>query len=177
MQVAVQSGRAKLLTDSTNVLWVPLAEKAFAQINEEGWLGHNSDCADGDQGECLNSYVAIFYGHDVKTIGQVAGLKATPFNDQVFDNTDSANAWAPGELALFWTCPSPCPMTIDPSVVPNHVCAMVDYDADTGIITLFDPYGLNNPDDKDRAEFQYVTAAQLESTDPFVGFEGWDHCL
>src|SRR5262249_23114540 len=28
-----------LASDSSNVLWVPLAEKAYAQLNESGWLG------------------------------------------------------------------------------------------------------------------------------------------
>ena len=46
---------------TSNELWVALAEKAYCQMNEEGWTGHGSK----------NSYQAINSGSPVDTIAQI----------------------------------------------------------------------------------------------------------
>src|SRR5205823_1514926 len=45
-------------------LWVALAEKAYVQINEDGWLGHAA----------ANSYAAIDGGYSDAVLTQVTGV-------------------------------------------------------------------------------------------------------
>ena len=161
-----------LLTDSTNVLWVALAEKAYAQINEGGWLGHTYDCNDADDRDdmsCLNSYAAINFGDPGKATGNVAALNAKLIFTTSFDDTTFAELWADGNLIAIGTKTVPDQYAND--VVANHAYAMVGYDSDSHTITLFNPHGLDNPDDKNRLEFLYLTSDQLAD----YGFAAWSY--
>jgi hypothetical protein len=66
-------------------LWTALAEKAYAQINEMGWLRN------GFSGSAQNSYSAIDSGYIYVALGQITGQGTLPFNstgarNQCFEN-------------------------------------------------------------------------------------------
>src|SRR5581483_8539566 len=62
----VYAGVGGLYNNAANELWVALAEKAYAQINEAGWIGHGSS----------NSYAAIDGGYSDLVFKHVLGTAA-----------------------------------------------------------------------------------------------------
>ena len=51
--------------DATNELWVALAEKAYAQLNESGWIGQDG----------TNSYQGIAGGWSANSMAHITGLE------------------------------------------------------------------------------------------------------
>ena len=60
-------------TDPSKVLWVALAEKAYVEINECGWIRPSS------WGGGLNVYTDISGGDAYMALGQITGQATTPF--------------------------------------------------------------------------------------------------
>src|SRR5262249_28063160 len=58
---------AHRLSDTSNKLWVAAAEKAYAQIAEEGWTR-------GTGANMANSYGSINYGDPQNTLREITGL-------------------------------------------------------------------------------------------------------
>lgn len=118
--------------DPSNVLWGPFAEKAYCQYAEFGYLRTG--------GPKNNSYDAIMGGWPNDVFRQVLGEEASPM--MTFKKGPEAiiEAFAAGRPVTFATQPSP------PSsqIVPDHVYAMLGYDANTQTFHLFNPWGLHN---------------------------------
>jgi hypothetical protein len=117
-----------------NELWVALAEKAYCQITEEGWTQHPH----------MNSYKAINAGSPVEMINEITG-DATDFNpigsrspSSVLDTI--ASDFENGKAITLATKNHGTAA----NVVNNHSYAMIDYNATTQEVTLFNPWGLNN---------------------------------
>jgi hypothetical protein len=112
--------------DSANELWVPLAEKAYAQMNEDGWLGHAAS----------NSYGAIENGFSDDSLKQVANVSATW--TQMIRATPAQLLTAVGanKPAILNSLTSP-----GNGVIGNHTYPVVGFDATTQRFNLSNPQG------------------------------------
>jgi hypothetical protein len=140
-----QYGQMTYVSSSTNVLWVALAEKAYAQLAEEGW-------SRADHGEYSNAYDAIGYGSSVIVMEQITG-SATGQYIQIDGDTPPQlsaaetavmNALAQNDLLCFGT---PLAYGSNNGILPNgeqldsnHLYAIASYNTQTGLFTLINPY-------------------------------------
>jgi hypothetical protein len=122
----VYDGAGALSTDSTNRLWVALAEKAYAQMNEEGWLGHAA----------TNSYSAIAVGYGDDALKQITGGQATWTGIIRSSAATLQAAVAANKPTLLDSLSSP-----PAGIVPSHAYAVTAYDATTQKFTLINPQG------------------------------------
>jgi hypothetical protein len=172
-------------SSASNVLWVALAEKAYAQLAQEGWSrstsfgsGISSTPSDWNQ----NCYDALNYGNDPTALEQITGVTSGRCQDfktasgQRIPGTKQqlVSAWKQGDLIVLWSYGSENNVPKDaagaPLVVAYHVYALTGYDAQTGLFTLTNPY-----DDGDRkhsggAGTRTVTLTWQELTDYLQGF-------
>jgi calpain family cysteine protease len=115
-------------TTSTQ-LWAALAEKAYAQENESGWIGTSSPG--------VNSYQALNIGWPSWALQALTGL---PTTDIAVTGANVADAWTGGKLIALGTVSSPASSTL----VPDHAYAVVDYDpSSSSPFVLYNPWGLN----------------------------------
>jgi hypothetical protein len=120
--------------DARNELWVALAEKAYAQINQSGWIGQDNS----------NTYDGISGGRAYNAMKQITGCN-TSRNGVVkhilfFKNGDSIddmwNTFSSGHSVAINTNSSP-----DSSVVSKHSYVLTGYNYDTDKYTLYNPWG------------------------------------
>lgn len=140
-----QSGRlvfanmGSLASSTSNVLWVALAEKAYAQMNEAGWLRV------GLSGNGQNAYQAIAGGLFSQAMKQVTNVNTTNYQmNSKATLTQFVTAFNSGKMIGFATKTS----GTQANVVGGHQYVVVGYDAKTQQITLFNPWGVNNGSSK-----------------------------
>mgnify|MGYP000954787004 CR=1 FL=1 len=124
------------VNDPNQPTWVALLEKAYAQLNEEGWIRK------GEQGSGINSYQALANGFFEKAARQLTPKRSAytiyPANQRSFQSfLAAANA---GRYLGFSTKTNPP----NPLLVSNHSYAFLSYDRATRRVTLFNPWGLKN---------------------------------
>jgi hypothetical protein len=115
-----------------NELWVALAEKAYAQLNESGWISQDG----------TNTYVGIDFGQPAKAFSHLSGKSAgnTFFGSYSSDLTLKGlllKDLADGEAITLATKDS----GVDSDVVANHAYQLVGYDGQTGLFELYNPHG------------------------------------
>jgi hypothetical protein len=117
-----------------NELWAALAEKAYAQANEMGFI------RPGSTGSGQNAYSAVESGYIYAALGQITGQATTPFSSiAVASNFQTiVDAFSHGKEIGFATVPNP----ISSSIVGSHAYAVVGCNAANGTITLFNPWGI-----------------------------------
>jgi hypothetical protein len=125
----VYAERGTSVTNPSNELWVALAEKAFAQIGEASGFGRQ------------NSYASIQSLYAFTTLGQITGQGIVGISYTTGSNSLSAfaNAFSAGELICLMSYAAP-PTS---GIASNHAYAVVDYDAATQTVTLFNPWGIS----------------------------------
>jgi Calpain family cysteine protease len=130
----IYAGLGKLYNDAGNELWTALAEKAYVQINEMGWL------RSGLPGNGQNSYSAIEGGYIYAALGQITGQRTTAFamTSGGSSFTTFVNAYNAGKLIGFASKSNPT----SSKVVGGHAYAVVGYNAANGTVTLFNPWGV-----------------------------------
>jgi hypothetical protein len=120
--------------DPTNKLWVGLAEKAYAQLNESGWIGRDGS----------NSYGGLNGGWPEAPMSHISGVRAYTMSLSAdwFGNRPSFPTFLgadfnAGYMVTFSTRKSPGLS----NVVGDHVYALVGYDAATNLYTIGNPWG------------------------------------
>jgi hypothetical protein len=120
----------------SGVLWVALAEKAYAQLNESGWLGTLSPG--------INSYVALDNGNQTTIVTALSALSGRPASTFSTGSADLGTALAQGRLVVLATGDA----TGHPNIEHNHAYAVVGYDPSAGLpFTVFNPWGINGGHD------------------------------
>jgi hypothetical protein len=154
-----QDGQPTYVSTGTNVLWVALAEKAYAQLAEEGW-------SRADHGQYANSYDSINYGWPTTVLSQLtgatadasvvlAGPGATPNAESVVVN-DIGQDHLISILTL-----ATLPDNNGPFIA-NHAYTLESYNPNTGVFTFINPL---DDGGGDGARVVQVTWQQLE---PYV---------
>jgi hypothetical protein len=117
-----------------NELWVALAEKAYAQMNESGWIGQDN----------TNTYDGIGYGWGATVMRQVTGQNAEGhgMNDyflgiRVGDNVHEMwNAFAAGRSVVVNSNGA----GVATGIVANHAYVLTGYNYATGKYVLYNPW-------------------------------------
>ena len=103
--------------ESDNELWVALVEKAYAQINESGWIGQDG----------TNSYVGIGWGSPNAAIRQVTALNVSGEVLESSDFNSMVNVFNDGQIISLCT--------------GGHCYVITDYNSSTQTFTVYNPYG------------------------------------
>jgi hypothetical protein len=112
---------------SSNELWVALAEKAYAQINQSGWINQDN----------TNTYVGINNGWPYDSMKHITG-RATRHDSINLNNIISA--FNSGRMVALNTNVS----GVAAGLVNNHSYAMLGYNATTDRFRLYNPHGYEN---------------------------------
>jgi hypothetical protein len=111
---------------TTPVLWVALAEKAYAEANMYGYVTTNNSG--------FGSYGAVNYGDAAWALQAITGA---PAGDYSINPDDVAAAWNAGQMVVLCTS-SPA----SSAIVGNHCYALVNYDPSSGLpFEVFNPWG------------------------------------
>ena len=127
----------KALNNNTNELWGALIEKAYAQVNESGWLGRDN----------TNSYAGIDRGFSAPVLSQLMGGG----NDGTRHVSSGASFWKKDDIGYIINAFNANKPVVfgtssdvdDSRIISQHAYTLVDYNAGNGMFTLFNPWGIN----------------------------------
>jgi hypothetical protein len=112
------------------VLWVALAEKAYAQANGAGYVTTSHPRSD--------SYGALDLGRPIWALHAITGRSTSVFS---VDPTDIAAAWDAGDLIVITSDATPS----SPSLVGSHVYAVVGYNPSSSYpFEVYNPWGTDS---------------------------------
>ncbi len=117
------------ISNSSNVLWVPLLEKAYAQLCESGWNARPSS----------NAYASLNAGCAWTTLPVITGAQESssyPFGDA----SSFSSAISSGTLLTLGSISGSSSL----GIVGGHDYAVLGYDASNQTFTLLNPWGWNN---------------------------------
>ncbi|MEG4447164.1 C2 family cysteine protease [Microcoleus sp. AT9_B5] len=125
-------GYGNTYQNPANELWVALAEKAYAQINEAGWIGQDG----------TNTYKGIEGGWMNFSTAQISNKSGNKFS---LPNTPDSliSAFTSGKLVSLASKFS----GVAQPVVTGHAYALVGYDNYSKIFKMFNPWGIGNNQD------------------------------
>jgi hypothetical protein len=150
--VMAYSDYGQSASNASNALWIPFAEKAYAQWNQTGKEGRDG----------TNKYGSIEGGWMATVDAQVLGRNATDYN--VVNSTKQAmiNALAGHKSVTIGTISSSASDDSLPGgLYGSHAYAVIGYNASADLFTLYNPWGMDQPG--------VLSWSQLESTtDGFV---------
>ena len=130
-------------SNAANALWIPLAEKAYAQWNQTGKAGRDD----------LNAFASIQGGWMATVDAQVLGHNATDYIMTSTKEQTAINAIAAKEAVtigtLSWSG------TVD-GLYASHAYAITGYNASNDTFTLYNPWGMDQPGQ--------LTWSQLQAT-------------
>jgi hypothetical protein len=114
---------------ANGVLWVALAEKAYAQANAAGVVTTGNEYSD--------SYGAMNNGYPTWALQAITGYGA---GEYAINPSDVVSAWNAGELVVLCTnSPS------SSYIVPSHCYALVAYNGSSGLpFEIYNPWGTDS---------------------------------
>lgn len=123
-----------MYNNAGNELWVALAEKAYAEVNEVGFV------RPGLPGNGQNSYAAIESGYINSAQSQITGQATVSFTATTGTTSFQSfvTAYNQGKEIGFASKTTPS----SSSVVGSHAYAVVGYDAAHQTVTLYNPWGI-----------------------------------
>ena len=114
-----------------NVLWPALAEKAYAELNQEGWLGTLSPGT--------NSYKALDNGNASTMVAALGAFTGRSASSIAVNPTNIASALSSGKLVVIGTGNT----VSNKDIEHNHCYAVVGYNASAAQpFTVFNPWGM-----------------------------------
>ncbi|MCF4970110.1 C2 family cysteine protease [Nostoc sp. CMAA1605] len=145
-----------------NELWVALAEKAYAQINESGWtMGPGSQ-------DRRNSYQAINGGYTGYAMTDITGLITQYDSLDSYDMNAIVTGFNQGKMITF----SSKTTGVANNIVSQHAYVLVGYDSSTQKFRLFNPWGTNGGYD---SQFVFKNGfLDLTFSELVRNFRGWD---
>ncbi len=137
-------------TSATTVLWIALAEKAYAQWNETGRAGRNG----------TNTYSGIEGGWMHNVNFQVLGYNSTNYSFSSSTQQTLINAIQSGLAVTAGTKSS-----VASGLVAGHAYNVTGYNSNDGTFTLFNPWGNTHPAPQTWAQLQ-ASFTIFTTTDP-----------
>ncbi|MEO0840380.1 MAG: C2 family cysteine protease [Cyanobacteria bacterium J06643_5] len=141
--------------DANNELWVALAEKAYAQLNESGWI--NQDNTNSYNGIGNAGYLSDAFAH-------ITGEKTAL--GRILDFEKVVDAFNSGEIVGFGSKSS----GVQSNIVTSHAYALVDYNPQTQKFTLLNPWSTDNTALKSRT-------LELSWSEISNNFSYWDSTI
>ena len=134
-------------SNPANSLWIPLAEKAYAQWNETGLEGRNG----------TNTYAGIEGGWMAYVDAQVLGHNATDYSLTTSTEQAMVSGLNANDAVTIATDESSNSAdTLPGGLYGSHAYAVLSYNASSGLFTLYNPWGCDQPNT--------LSWPQLEST-------------
>lgn len=168
----VAANQTRSLSDSSNKLWVALAEKAYAQLAESGWSRPDHNTGVEDPTKEVNAYDSINWGFADIALPQVTGLQASNVsgflrNGHPLTSADVISDFQHGALIVLTTdsVDPKTPSHVRADVVPSHVYPMISYFTSGNLLVLDNPWA---PGDPTKSQTLVGTWEQMQDT-------GYDH--
>lgn len=151
-------GGFQYANDPSNILWVPLAEKAYVEENASGWTGHGT----------ANSYQAIASGDMSVAVSQITGIAGT---SQALDLNTLVSAYNAGQFVTLGSQGASDSGIDSNGVVQNHAYVLVSYDPSTQQFTLFNPWGVNGGSEGGQFAPGTITLSWAQLTQSYGWFD------
>lgn len=150
------------VANPANELWVALAEKAYAQMNESGWIYRWDN-------NHTNSYKGIEGGFTGYALSDITGRQTTVQTSLNFNTM--VNVWQQGGMLGLNSKSSGQTAT---TVVPDHAYVVVGYNSATQKFTIYNPWGPNGG-----TYNGHITPGTLELSwnEIQASFRSWDYAV
>jgi hypothetical protein len=158
-------GQPTNYTSTSNVLWVALAEKAYAQLAAEGWSRAQGtmdrSSVGGNPADNTNAYSSIDYGQDLVATQQITGFANASWVSFPSNHPNQAANYFSAVIADFQagdiiTFATNKHVPKSTGLLGYHVYSMTSYNAANQTVTLVNPYWY------DGQKTETVTLTELE---------------